>query len=218
MKHIFQLFCILIVLFVIISCSTSTQSSRTVLLNGTGLSGWTFILADSSVQPEDVWQIKNGVVHCTGVPNGYIRTTESYSNYNLHVEWRWADNPTNSGVLIHCQMPDGVWPNAFECQLMAGNAGDFVIIGEGSVTVGDTTYAITEGYEIISKQNESSEKPAGEWNTYDIIADGASVSATVNGVLQNFGSDLTLTSGFIALQSEGSPIEFRNIWIETLNK
>ena len=216
MKRLFYLFCILIVLLVI-GCSTSTKSSHTELFNGRDFTGWTFVLADSSVNAKDVWHVESGVIYCQGVPNGYMRTVEAYSNYHLHVEWRWAENPTNSGVFLHCQLPDQVWPNAFECQLMADHAGDFVLIGAGSVTVGDTTYAITEGFEIIDKQHESSEKPVGEWNAYDITSEGSTIVAKVNGVIQNIGTDTALKSGFIALQSEGSPIEFRNVWIEPVN-
>ena len=215
MKRLCQLFYVLIALF-IVGCSTSSKSSRTILFNGQDFTGWTFVLADSSTSIDDVWRVENGVIHCQGVPNGYMRTVEAFSNYKLHVEWRWTENPTNSGVFLHCQEPDQVWPNAFECQLMADHAGDFVLIGPGSVTVGDTAYAITEGFEIIGKQHESSENPAGEWNVYDIAVDGSTIVAEVNGVVQNKGTNAALTSGFIALQSEGSPIEFRNVWVEPI--
>lgn len=199
-----------------IGCSTSTPPEKTSLFNGKDLTGWTFTLADSTVNPKDVWSVKDGVVHCKGVPNGYMQTTKSYSDYKLHVEWRWAEEPTNSGVLLHCQGNEKVWPNCFECQLMAGNAGDFVFIGPNSAVIGDSTYTITEGFAIIPKQHESNEKPAGEWNTYDITVKGSTITAAVNGLVQNTGSEFALTSGPISLQSEGSPIEFRNIWIESL--
>lgn len=47
-------------------------------------------------------------------------------------------------------------------------------------------------------------------------AGGDTVRSVVNGVEQNDGTNATPASGYIALQSEGSPIEFRNIYIESL--
>ncbi len=38
----------------------------------------------------------------------------------------------------------------------------------------------------------------------------------VNGILQNVGSNMTLTEGNIALQSEGAPMQFRNIFLQAL--
>lgn len=220
MKKYFTVITLCLILGLIIGCSTTKEAERTELFNGKDFTGWTFTLADDTVSPKDVWSVKDGVVHCKGVPNGYMITDKTYSNYKLHVEWRWAEKPTNSGVLLHCQEGDAigtsVWPNCFECQLMAGKAGDFVFIGPNTATVSDSTYTIEDGFAVIPKQHDSNEKEAGEWNTYDITVKGNSITATVNGLLQNSGTGVALTTGRIALQSEGSPIEFRNIWIEKL--
>ena len=64
--------------------------------------------------------------------------------------------------------------------------------------------------------HESSENTPGEWNTYDILCSGSDIELTINGVLQNKGTNATLTSGSIGIRSEGGPMEFRNIWIEPL--
>ncbi|HEC02656.1 MAG TPA: DUF1080 domain-containing protein, partial [Phycisphaerales bacterium] len=58
----------------------------------------------------------------------------------------------------------------------------------------------------------------GQWNSYDIICDGKTITLFVNGLLQNKGADVDPSSGPISLQSEGSPIEFRNIYIEPVTK
>jgi hypothetical protein len=70
---------------------------------------------------------------------------------------------------------------------------------------------------VAPRKQQSSEKPAGQWNTYEIYCEKDTIRCSVNGVLQNEGTAATLTAGWICLQSEGSPIEFRNIYIETLN-
>jgi len=68
----------------------------------------------------------------------------------------------------------------------------------------------------VKKQGESSEKPDGEWNAVDIVVKGNTISSSVNGVLQNVGKDAYADAGQICLQSEGGPIEFRNVYIEPL--
>ena len=201
------------------SCTQKQAGPETVdLFNGKDFTGWKFVVSDSTVNATDIWSIKDGVVQCAGVPNGYMITEESYSNYKLHLEWRWTGEPTNSGVLLHCggELEGIFWPNCFECQLMSGKAGDFVIIGPGQITVDDSTYINPSRFAVIPKKHESNEKPAGEWNAYDIEVRGNAVACYVNGLMQNNGVDGVASSGPIGLQSEGSPIEFRNIQITPL--
>ena len=69
----------------------------------------------------------------------------------------------------------------------------------------------------IKKQKASTEEAPGKWNEYDIVCDAGKIKLFVNGVLQNDATDATDTAGWICLQSEGSPIEFRNIYLEPLN-
>ncbi|MDY6319653.1 MAG: DUF1080 domain-containing protein, partial [Bacteroidales bacterium] len=57
------------------------------------------------------------------------------------------------------------------------------------------------------------ENPIGEWNSIDVEVKGGHVKYSVNGKLIN-ECDTDLTSGYIAVQSEGGPLEVRNIWIE----
>ncbi len=203
---------------VLASCTSKPEPEKVVLFNGQDFNGWKLFIPGDSVDVNQVWSVKDGVIYCAGQPKGYMRTEESYSNYKLHLEWRWPEEPTNSGVLLHLQGEDQVWPNCLECQLKSGNAGDFVLIGPGKVTVDDSVYVNEDRFLIVAKMNESSEKPAGEWNSYDIEVRGNSVTCYVNGVLQNKGVDGSFSSGPIALQSEGSPIEFRNIYLTPLEE
>ena len=200
-------------LFILSSCG----SNKTSLWNGKDFSGWTFSIADSNITDDEIWSVKDGVIYCSGISNGYMQTESDYSNYILHVEWRWVEKEGNSGVLVHTQESGKIWPNCIECQLQAGNAGDFVIIGKGSLTVDGKSYNNEEGFKVIPKIQESSEKPVGEWNSYKIICNEDKITCYVNDVLQNEGIDASLTKGKICLQSEGVPIEFRNIYLELLN-
>jgi len=198
--------------------STSGSASgdkKEMLWNGRDFTGWTRVVADATVDVNDVWRVRGDAIYCEGKPNGYIRTENKYKNYHLHVEWRWPGEPTNSGVLLHATGPDKVWPVCIECQLMAGKAGDFVLMGGAGLTVdGVDRQNAEKRFVLIDKKAPTSEKPAGQWNSYDIHCKGGSIRCYVNGVLQNEGTRATLKSGWICLQSEGSPIEFRNIYIQ----
>lgn len=194
-------------------------SQQIALFNGQDLDGWEMYLKDEKVDPATVWSVRDGVLRCEGQPFGYIRTAKSYSNYVLELEWRWPEKPTNSGVLLHTVGEEKIWPQCIEAQLKHENAGDFVTIQAGSaITVNGERHTSTDKklFTIIPKQNDSTENLPGQWNSYNIICKDDTIQLTVNGVLQNTATETTLTSGAICLQSEGSPIEFRNIMMTPL--
>jgi len=208
-------FSIVISLLILISSLSSPASGqegrKTILFNGKNLKNWAFQLRDATVNPAGVFTVHNGVIRIKGEPFGYMRTKKAYSDYNLHLEWRWPVEPTNSGVFIHAQLPDTIWPRCFECQLKAGSAGDFVCMN-GS----DMKERTDKSNRVVKKFKDSSEKAQGEWNTLEITARGDEIEIYVNGVLQNRGTGTNVTSGHICLQSEGRDIEFRNIWLTRL--
>jgi hypothetical protein len=190
-----------------------TKKGTIVLFNGNDLNNWVFQLKDPSVDPAKVFTIQNGVIRIKGDPFGYMRTKESYSDYKLHVEWRYPNELSNSGVFIHGQGADTIWLKCIECQLKAGSAGDFVCMS-GS----DMNERKDKSNRVVKKMAESSEKPLGEWNTMEVTCKANTVEVSVNGVLQNKGTDLNISSGSICLQSEGKDIEFRNVFLTPLKK
>jgi len=185
------------------------QSGNTInLFNGKDLSGWAFCLRDKSVDPSSVFTARDGVIHISGNPFGYMRTADTYSDYKLHVEWRWPSEATNSGVFIHGQAPDSIWLKCIECQLKAGSAGDFIFMS-GS----DAKERTNKSNISMAKMHESNEKPVGQWNTMEVICRGNSVEVYVNGTMQNRITESNISSGHICLQSEGKDIEFRNVTV-----
>lgn len=201
------------------SCQQGVSDSqhKIMLWNGEDFTGWKLYVADDSLNVNDIWSVRDGVVFCKGKPNGYMRTKDKYANYRLHLEWRWPDEPANSGVLLHASGEDKVWPKCIECQLKSGSAGDFVLMNGAGLTVdGKDMQNAEKQFVVIPKKKHTSEKPAGQWNTYEIHCDKDTIRCFVNGVLQNEGTTATVTTGWICLQSEGGPIEFRNIYIEPL--
>jgi hypothetical protein len=176
------------------------------LFNGNDLDNWAFFLKDPAVDPAKVFFIQDGVIHITGNPFGYMRTMETYSNYILTLEWRWPAEATNSGVFIHVQLPDSIWPKCVECQLKAGSAGDFVCMSGA-----DMNERKDKSVRSVKKMAESSEKPTGEWNKMEVTCVSNTITVYINGVLQNKASGLNVNSGHICLQSEGKDLEFRNV-------
>jgi hypothetical protein len=200
-------------------------AAKTMLFDGKSLDGWIPFRPEDGQGKDDkstvakVWSVRDGVIHCEGKPKGYLRTSKDYANYQLHLEWRWVGQPTNSGVLLHMSGPDLLWPTSIEAQLMHENAGDFYLINLSSMTInGKQLGPVEKPYLRAEKQELSNESPPGEWNSYDIVCDGDSIQLIVNGLLQNKGTGAKPSSGAICLQSEGSPIQFRNIYLKPLEK
>ena len=194
--------------------SKDLAANRVMLWNGRDLNGWKIFLGDATVDPQSVWSAADGVLHLATKASGYAKTEKSYANYHLHVEWRWPkDAPanTNSGVLVHVHGDDKVWPACFECQLKNTNAGQVVGMG-----LDIPAAPMDNNRKRAPKFAASSEKPLGEWNTYEIYSRGDTIEVFINGVRQNFVEKLPVSAGNIALQMEGFPVDFRNVWLQPL--
>ncbi len=193
------------------------RSRTTGLFNGRDLSGWTYQLADSSAKMGQVWSVKDGVLICQGRPAGYIRTEKEYNDYVLTLEWRWPPGTRggNNGVLVHASSPRaiGIWPKSIEVQLKAGHAGDLWIIGTGLDV--ENAADRRQGRRHLNLTDDS-EKPIGQWNHLEVTCRADEIAVKVNGVLVNHATNCSVTKGAICLQSEGAPIEFRNIQLTPL--
>jgi Domain of Unknown Function (DUF1080) len=201
------------------------------LFNGKDLSGWHVDVPamDSSANVRNPFLVRNGMLVSLGEPRGHIITDGSYHDYRLQVEYRFPATPGNSGVLVHSSTPRALYamfPRSIEVQLEHGNAGDFWCILE-DIRVPDmerrrgppSEWGSTEGKaRRILNLTDSSEKPVGQWNTMVIEAVGRSIRVWENGDLVNDGFDATADHGQIALQSEGSEVEFRRISLTPINK
>ena len=65
-------------------------------------------------------------------------------------------------------------------------------------------------FPVVQKHTKSSENKAGEWNEANIFVKDGVITVYINGVYQNTGTN-KVKEGHIGLQSEGGPIQFRNV-------
>ncbi len=194
--------------------SVITPTNHIELFNGRDFTGWTFCMK-SNADPALTWSVTNGVIHCTGKPNGYLRTTQSYSNYIVTVEWRFvkvAPKADNTGVLVHMQLPDKVWPMCIQNQGKSGRQGDLFLM-EGAES---KEHQGMDKNTPVPMHDKSNEKPVGEWDTNVTVCAGNSVKACINGKFMNETTECTISSGFVGIQSEGGDIEIRKVFLEPL--
>lgn len=212
------------------SCKNSEQKTQS-LFNGTDLSGWHVDVPAMDSNPDTLnpFIVRDGMLVSLGTPGGHLITDDVFQNYRLVVEYRFAGTPGNCGVLIHASTPRalyGMFPKSMEVQMEHNNAGDFwCIVEDISVPEMETrrgpeeNWGITEGKgRNIKNLTDDSEKPAGEWNTMVIEAVGNEIKVWVNGDLVNHGFNCTADRGQIALQAEGSEVEFRKIELTPITR
>lgn len=223
----------LFILSSLISCkSTSSLSSESQsLFNGKDLSGWHVDVPemDTNANAINPFIIRNGLLVSLGTPNGHLITDKIYQNYRLEVEYRFAGKPGNCGVLVHASTPRALYkmfPKSLEVQMMHENAGDFWCIVE-DITVPDMEkrrgpkekWGITEGKERrVINLTDGSEKPLGEWNNMTIECLDNNIKVWVNNDLVNNGYNCTANKGQIAVQAEGSEVEFRKLLLTPIKK
>ena len=203
----------LIALACIAAAITSTTQAQTTekLFNGKDLSNWEFVVKDNEKPAIEVYSIKDGMIHIEGTL-GYMYTKKEYSNYKLHVEWRWPDGKeSNSGIFVQIADPKNPFPNGLEVQLCNKRVGDFVLLGGSDIIEFVTPRGEKRpAFPVVDRHNADSEKPFGEWNEANIFVKDGVVTVYINGVYQNTGTN-SVKKGYVGLQSEGTDIQFRNV-------
>lgn len=189
-----------------------TPTARIELFNGRDFTGWHFTLKGDT-DPKATWSVADGLIKCTGKPNGYIRTEQAYRDYKVTVEWRFT-KAGNTGLLVHMHLPDKVWPLCIECQGQHDKQGDFWM-QNGAECKGH--HGMERDHRYVPMRGPSQEKPVGEWNTMEAVCAGNTIKVFVNGTLMNEATECNISSGYIGLQSEGGEIEIRKIFVEPLH-
>jgi hypothetical protein len=173
--------------------------------------------------------VRDGMLVSLGTPPGHLITDKVYQNYRLEAEYRFPGKPGNCGILVNASTPRALYdmfPKSIEVQMLHENAGDFWCIVE-DITVPDMekrrgpkeNWGITEGKgRRIRNLTDDSEKPVGQWNTMVIECLNDAIKVWVNGDLVNYGIHCTATKGQIAIQAEGSEVEFRKLQLTPITK
>jgi len=181
------------------------------------LVGWRSFHEEADTPTAAVWKLADGVLACKGMPLGYICTEKEYANFVLRLEWRWppGKEPGNGGVLIRTTGPDKLWPKSLEAQINVGDAGDLWGL-DGYTLSGPADRSKSLEHPQFGKltslaKTETVEKKAGQWNSYEIVANGEVVTLTINGKVVNRATGCKPASGVICLTSEGNEIHFRNV-------
>jgi hypothetical protein len=201
------------------------------LFDGKDLSGWQADVPARDKDPNlpESFVVRDGMLVSKGKPEGHLVTTQAYRDYRLQVEYRFPGKGGNCGVLVHASKPRALYemfPQSIEVQMMSGDAGDFWCIQE-DIKVPDMEkrrprkpnekWGGAEGdARRILNLTDGSEKPPGQWNTMVVEARGRSLAVWVNGDKVNEGFDCTADRGKIALQAEGTEVEFRKVEIGPL--
>ncbi|RZK43561.1 MAG: DUF1080 domain-containing protein [Pedobacter sp.] len=223
-------FALLITMTLYISWFSANAQKRS-LFDGKSLNGWhTDIPAkDKDEKVPDAFIIREGNLVSRGEPRGHLITDAVYENYRLEVSYRFTGKPGNCGVLVHASTPRvlyGMFPKSLEVQMQHQDAGDFWCIEE-DITVPNMverrgpkeTWGVNGNKaRRIKNLTDGSEKPLGEWNTMIIECYQNNIKVWVNGDLVNEGTNCTASKGQIAIQAEGSEVEFRKLVLNPIKK
>lgn len=201
------------------------------LFNGTNLAGWHTDVPAADKQPDlpPTFIVRDGNLVSLGKPLGHLITDREFSNYRLVVEYRFPRGGGNCGVLVHASKPRALYemfPQSIEVQMLHQNAGDFWCIQENIEVpdmerrrpreAGQAFGGGPKDARRILNLTDNSEKPLGEWNRMEIECAGREIKVWVNGDLVNHGTNCTADRGRIALQAEGTAVEFRKVELAPL--
>ena len=215
------------------------QGLPKAFIDGAG-PGWRALVKEDftnvNCYPE-TWAWKDGVISCTGRPIGVTRTQQTFTNFEQVVEWRHLRSGGNSGVFvwvsdealkdlkpgalpgygIEVQMLDHGFADQYEKR--TGKKGDFFTTNGDIFAVGKSKLkpfppTSPNGSRSFPRKNLS--KGVGEWNHYYVRAINGELRLWVNGEEVSGGSGAEPRTGYLCLESEGSPVEFRNVRIREL--
>ncbi len=206
------------------ACTTPEKPKTVSLFNGVDLTGWHVDVPAMDQHPDTInpFIVRDSMLVSLGTPGGHLITDSVYQNYRIVAEYRFAGVPGNCGLLVHASTPRalyGMFPKSIEVQMLHENAGDFWCIVQ-DIVVPDMEarrgpkeeWGITEGKQRrIPNLTDGSEKPVGEWNKMVVECVADTIKVWVNDTLVNFGTKCTATRGQIAVQAEGSEVEFRKL-------
>lgn len=193
--------------------------------------------ADVNGDP-DTWTWASGQLHSTGKPIGVLRSTRVVTNFELLVEWKHLESGGNSGVFVWVppsaleglapgKLPEGgievqMLDHGFREKYAQANPGkktDWFTTNGDVFAVGTsklTPFAPTSPNGSRSFPRRELSRGVGEWNFYYVRAIDGEIRLWVNGEEVSGGTNAAPRTGYLCLEAEGAPIDFRNIRIREL--
>jgi hypothetical protein len=219
--------------------ATADESLPKAFIDGTGL-GWQ-PLAESDFVPvnaaKDTWSWKDGTIRCTGKPIGVMRTQKQYTNFELVAQWQHLQSGGNSGIFIWAPKdaltdlkPGNLPKTGIEVQILDHGFTEQYEKSTGKkaewfTTNGDVFPVANSKMTPFPPKSPSGErsfprknlsKGVGQWNHYYVRAVNGEVRLWVNGEEVSGGTACEPRSGYLCLESEGAPVEFKELRIREL--
>ncbi|MDF1811613.1 MAG: DUF1080 domain-containing protein [Verrucomicrobiales bacterium] len=186
----------------------------------------------------DTWRWKGNHAWCTGKPTGVIRYREPLTNFEFSCEWMHKKKGGNSGVFVWASpqslnevmkrgrgLPKGIevqvldlgYREVYEAQFK--KKGDWFtshgdVFAVGPVQMKPFPPAGPRGRRSFPSKETT--KGINQWNHYYIRAIDGVVRLWVNGEEVSGGEDISPASGYLCLESEGAPVEFKNLRLRVL--
>jgi hypothetical protein len=217
--------------------NSSADFAPKAFIDGTG-PGWVGLgeadFVNVNCDP-DTWSWKDGIVHCTGKPVGALRTAKEYTNFELVAQWKHLQYAGNSGIFVWADpesikdLPQGKFPKCLELQILdhgykdqyekSGKRADWFTTNGDLIPVNGFKMNPFEprspdGSRSFPRKNLS--RGFGQWNHYYIRALNGELRLWVNGQEVSGATACNPCSGYICLESEGAPIDFKDIRIREL--
>ncbi len=226
--------------------STATASGEWInLFNGKNLDGWVVKIAGhpAGENPGNIFRVEDGLLSVSydafdnfGGRFGHIFIDRPFTNYHFRCEYRFIGEQTkggpgwayaNSGAMLSGQDPKTMdvkqsFPNSIEFQFLAQN--DSGKRPTGSICTPGTYLDIdgkTTKKHVINSTGIA--LPLGEWVVAEAIVKDGTIQHLINGkvVIEStnpkFDDGTPVTHGWISLQAESHPCQFRNIGIKILD-
>jgi len=214
------------------------KAAPRAFIDGTG-EGWRALGPADFINvncAKDTWAWKDGVLHCTGRPVGVMRYEKQLTNFEVVLEWRHMRNAGNSGFFAWIpeaslnRLKPGQLPQGIEVQILdLGYAESYEkqhkkksdwFTSHGDVF--PTQASKMKPFPPVAPNGSRSfptknlTRGVKQWNHYYIRCINSEVRLWVNGEEVSGGTNCSPGTGYMAIESEGSPIEFRNIKLREL--
>ncbi|MEX2217038.1 MAG: family 16 glycoside hydrolase [Phycisphaeraceae bacterium] len=200
------------------------------LFNGRDLTGWEYVpLAYSKNKTNQSWRVDRGqqLLYSTGVDSNDLRTTRTYRNFVLRLNWRFTPGgsvkPNGTGVIVRANGLDakGHNPKGIEIDMRLENHYERAV-GTGCLIAYETPMKNRFGQvDGVTKKSlgaieEVKLKGKGEWNEVEIRCEGDRLRVVMNGVLVNEATDIKASEGTICLRNQMAAVQFKDIRIQIL--